>query len=96
MIELQYPDGRVYRTTTKDLVEEVPEGTIYYQEAGGGGGYGSPKKRPIDLVQKDVRNGIISVKSAREDYGVVIDPVTFAVDTEATKALRRVKLDKGK
>jgi N-methylhydantoinase B len=96
MIELQYPDGRVYRTTTKDLVEEVPEGTIYYQEAGGGGGYGPPKKRPIDLVQKDVKNGIISVKSAREDYGVVMDPVTFTVDTKATKALRRVKVDKGK
>jgi N-methylhydantoinase B len=96
MIELQYPDGRVYRTTTKDLVEEVPEGTIYYQEAGGGGGYGPPKKRPIDLVQKEVRNGIMSVKSAREDYGVVIDPVTFTVDRKATEALRKVKVDKAK
>jgi len=37
-IELTYPDGEAYRTTTKDLVEDVPAGTIYYQEAGGGGG----------------------------------------------------------
>ena len=95
-IELNYPDGRAYRTTTKDLVEDVSAGTIYYQEAGGGGGYGDPKKRPIDQVQKEVRNGIISIKSSREDYGVVIDPDTLAVDTEATKALRREKLDKAK
>ena len=95
-IELQYPDGRVYRTTTKDLVEDVPAETIYYQEAGGGGGYGDPKERPIDLVRKEVRNGIISVKSAKEDYGVVIDFKTFTVDTEATEALRKVKSDKAK
>jgi N-methylhydantoinase B len=95
-IELQYPDGRIYRTTTKDLVDDVPAGTIYYQEAGGGGGYGDPRKRPIDQVRKEVRNGIISVKSAKEHYGVVIAPKTFAVDTDATKALRKVKTDKKK
>lgn len=88
-IELVYPDGRVYRTTTKDLVEDVLAGTMYYQEAGGGGGYGDPKKRPIDLVRREVRNGIISVESAREDYGVVIDPNTFTVDENATRALRK-------
>jgi hypothetical protein len=38
-----------------------------------------------------VRNGIISVKSAKENYGVVIDPITFTVDIEPTKALRKVK-----
>jgi len=88
-IELVYPDGRAYRTTTKDLVEDVPAGTTYYQEAGGGGGYGDPKKRPIDLVRREVRNGIISPERAREDYGVVIDPNTFTVDEGATKTLRK-------
>lgn len=88
-IELVYPDGRAYRTTTKDLVEDVPAGTTYYQEAGGGGGYGDPKKRPIDLVRREVRNGIVSPERAREDYGVVIDPNTFTVDEGATKTLRK-------
>jgi N-methylhydantoinase B len=87
-IELNYPDGRVYRCTTKDLVENVPEGTIYYQEAGGGGGYGDPFKRPIEQVREEVRNETISIEKAKEDYGVVIDPVTFEVDMDATGAIR--------
>jgi N-methylhydantoinase B len=88
-IELRYPDGRTYGCTTKDLVDAVPEGTIYYQEAGGGGGYGDPFKRPIAKVQEEVRNGILSVDKAKEDYGVVIDPVSLEVDRHATRAIRR-------
>lgn len=72
-IELTYPDGRVYRTTTKDLVKDVPTGTIYYQEASGGGGYGDPKKRDRKLVNKDLRDDKISNQSARRDYGLNID-----------------------
>ena len=34
-IELTYPDGRNYLCTTKDLVEGVPRGTVYFQQAGG-------------------------------------------------------------
>ncbi len=87
-IELHYPDGKIYQCTTKDLVENVPSGTTYYQEAGGGGGYGNPFKRPIEKVREEVRNGIISVEKARDDYGVVIHPETFEVDLEATLAIR--------
>jgi N-methylhydantoinase B len=87
-IELRYPDGTVYRCTTKDLVGDVPAGTIYYQEAGGGGGYGDPFTRPAEVVREEVRNGIISVEKAKADYGVVIDPETFEVDKKATWAIR--------
>jgi N-methylhydantoinase B len=41
--------------------------------SGGGGGYGPPANRPIDLVQRDVARGYVSRASAREDYGVVIE-----------------------
>ncbi|MBF0549818.1 MAG: hydantoinase B/oxoprolinase family protein, partial [Deltaproteobacteria bacterium] len=88
-IELTYPDGRYYLCTTKDLVTDVPTGTIYFQQAGGGGGYGDPKLRPIHLVVKDVRNGVVSVDAARNHYGVIIDPKTFDVDEAATAGLRR-------
>jgi N-methylhydantoinase B len=40
---------------------------------GGGGGYGDPKNRPVELVARDVIRGLVSRESAREDYGVAID-----------------------
>ena len=87
-IELHYPDGNVYKCKSKDLIDNVPKGTIYYQEAGGGGGWGDPLKRDINAVLKDAKNGFISIEKAKEDYGVVINPETFEVDYEETKKLR--------
>ncbi len=87
-IELRYPDGSVYRATSKDMVTGVPSGTIYRQEAGGGGGYGDPKERPVEVVAAEVRNGIVSVEAAREIYGVALDPETSEVDEEETRTLR--------
>jgi N-methylhydantoinase B len=87
-IEITYPDGKLYKTTTKDLVEGVPEGAILFQQAGGGGGYGDPYQRPAEKVAEEVRNGIISLDKAKEDYGVVVKPETFEVDTGETEKLR--------
>jgi N-methylhydantoinase B len=87
-IDLHHPDGTVYRTTTKDLVLGVPNGTEYVQEASGGGGYGDPRRRPAAKVARDVRCGTLSVEKARDAYGVVVDPVTFAVDEVKTKEQR--------
>jgi N-methylhydantoinase B len=92
-IVLYYPDDKVYKTTTKDLVENVSEGTILFQQAGGGGGYGNPLLRDAKKVAQEVRNGIISPEQARESYGVVLDLESFAVDIDETKRLRQVKND---
>jgi N-methylhydantoinase B len=53
----------------------------------GGGGYGNPLDREIDQVRRDVRDGLISMRTAREVFGVVIDS-NFRVDRAATNALR--------
>jgi N-methylhydantoinase B len=88
-IELQYEDGKTYKTTSKDLVEDVPEGTVLFQQAGGGGGYGDPLKRDPQQVAQEVRNGIVSLDKARKDYEVAIDPETFEVNREETAKLRK-------
>ena len=82
-------DLKVYKTTSKDLVEDVPEGTILFQQAGGGGGYGNPYLRHPAQVAQEVKNRIISVEKAKEDYGVVIDPETFEVNLKETGKLRK-------
>ena len=57
----------------------------------GGAGVGDPLEREIEAVQEEVRDKLITIESARDDYGVVIDPVTFKVDPEQTERLRRQK-----
>ncbi|MBI2217429.1 MAG: hydantoinase B/oxoprolinase family protein [Candidatus Rokubacteria bacterium] len=86
-IELTTPDGRTIVPRSKDVVP-VPRGTVFHQWAGGGGGWGDPFDRPPERVAQEVQDGLISLESARGDYGVAVDPATFAVDVAATAALR--------
>ena len=57
-------------------------------ETPGGGGWGNPFTRDPQLVVRDVRDGIVSRESAESEYGVVIYPNKFLLDTEATLSLR--------
>ncbi len=61
---------------------------LYHRQAGGGG-WGDPLERAPELVAQDVRNDKVSLASARDDYGVVLDPDTCAVDHDATAHARR-------
>lgn len=45
-------------------------------ETPGGGGYGEPKDRKREDVERDVRQGLVSVEAARTLYGVEIAPDT--------------------
>jgi len=53
----------------------VAAGDRVRMSTGGGGGYGDPRQRPVELVVKDVIRGFVSIESARDDYGVVFDSV---------------------
>src|SRR5262249_51086749 len=75
----------------KDLVAGIPAGTVYRQVAGGGGGDGDPHLRPVERVLAEARNGMISLVSARRDYGVAIDPETWTGDGGARAAARGLR-----
>lgn len=55
--------------------------------AGGGGGFGDPRERPVADVVADCEDGLISAERAREVYGVLLGD-DGSVDDEATAALR--------
>ncbi|MFH1049347.1 MAG: hydantoinase B/oxoprolinase family protein [bacterium] len=74
-ISITYPDGKERVPMSKDLISGIPTGTVYRQIAGGGGGYGNPKEREKDKVIADVRNEVVSVEKAKEDYGNLINSV---------------------
>jgi N-methylhydantoinase B len=83
-------DGEVERIapdTMKAQRISVRPGDVVVIEGTSGGGYGDPLERPVELVARDVLDGLVSVARARSEYGVVVDEAG-AVDLAATAALR--------
>jgi N-methylhydantoinase B len=86
----------VIRPETEDEVR-LTERVTYFGplEAGdrvrvlspGGGGWGDPRRRDPDQVARDVRDELVSVEEAREDFGVVL-AADGSADADATSALR--------
>ena len=75
-----YPNAKL-------LTARINAGDAFAVRSGGGGGCGDPKRRPAEIVADDVRQGYVSVDSAKSDYGVVCD-VKGNLDKVATKKLR--------
>ena len=88
-IRLSYPDGTVKVPMSKDIVDDIPEGTMYHQIASGGGGFRDPLERDPALVLQDLRDGICTPAAARNAYGVVVDMERWEVNADETAALRR-------
>ncbi len=90
-MEFRFPDGSCHKAKSKEIVSDIPKGTIMRQVAGGGGGYGEPYLRPVEQVVKEVRNGTLSLKKAKEDYGVIINSETFELNRFETERRRGKK-----
>ena len=69
-------------------LSQLRPGDVVIMDAAGGGGYGDPLERYPELVEKDAADGYVSIKGARENYGVIINPQTLEVDRAGTENLR--------
>jgi N-methylhydantoinase B len=54
-------------------------GDVLLAHSAGGGGFGNPMERDPSLVRRDVIDGYVSLRSAEEDYGVILNPETFEI-----------------
>jgi N-methylhydantoinase B len=66
----------------------VPSGWFVTMQTCGGGGYGPAAERDPDLVLRDVVEGKVSIRRAREAYKVAIDESSNRLDEEETRRLR--------
>jgi N-methylhydantoinase B len=68
----------------------IPNGDRLLLHMPGGGGMGPPSERDVARVVRDVRDGLVSVGSARDFYKVAVSPEgTF--DELETRMLRAEK-----
>jgi N-methylhydantoinase B len=81
------------RELEKIDVLEMAKGDTVTMMTPGGGGYGDPFERPVELVSADVLRGFVSREAAERDYGVVVTDA--GVDEAATAERRRRKRPKG-
>lgn len=69
-------------------VDEIRAGNLLSIRLPGSGGYGSPLERDPERVRWDVLNGKVSLRSAREDYGVSFNE-DLSINEKETVALRK-------
>ncbi len=88
-LTLERGDGNAKRLPPMISNVSVQAGDIIRAVSPCGGGYGDPFERDPNLVLQDVLNGWVSVKSARDQYGVAIEE--NAICREGTKRLRSLR-----
>ncbi|MBI4506907.1 MAG: hydantoinase B/oxoprolinase family protein [Chloroflexi bacterium] len=66
-------DGQAVPVPTKAVHFPLRPGDVMRVLTQGGGGYGDPRQRDLALVARDLAEGKISERAAREDYGYVGD-----------------------
>jgi N-methylhydantoinase B len=84
---LKRSSGKIYKMNKETVT--IKNGDSICIITSGAGGYGNPLERDVDLVVRDVRNGGVSIRRAREIYGVVIHEATLVADQEATDKVRK-------
>jgi N-methylhydantoinase B len=85
---IETPSGEEKALPTK-VTMRVEPGTRIVLKTAGGGGYGPPGERAPEKVLRDVEQGLISVRRAREEYGVVIREHPLRIDEDETAQLRQ-------
>ena len=83
------PTGQNDQPVQAKITMTMKRGDVLRHELAGAAGWGDPLERDPNAVLRDVRNEMISVDTARRDYGVAVDIDTWSIDESETKKLRK-------
>lgn len=70
------------------LTMTLRKGQIFRHDLPGAGGWGDALERDLDLVARDLRDGLVTIAAAERDYGVVARGDPPVIDAAATEVLR--------
>jgi len=62
------------QSVEKENAYRLEPGDLVSVETGGGGGYGPPAGRSLELIQRDLDAGYVTRAAAEQDYGVRVEP----------------------
>lgn len=82
------PDGENIVLPAK-ITRTIGKNVVVRHEQAGGGGYGDPLKRPLDLIRDDLTNGKISAAYAEAHHGIVFTEDGTSIDEVKTAARRQ-------
>jgi N-methylhydantoinase B len=88
-MNIMEPSG-AHRVLPSKVTMTMKRGEMFRHEQPGAGGWGDPLEREPWRVLRDVRNGFVSLASAVDDYGVIIDPANWSVSEGETSDRRRL------
>ena len=83
------PTGQNDQPVKAKITMTMKRGDVLRHELAGAAGWGDPLERDPKAVLRDVRNEMISVDTARRDYGVAVDIDTWSIDESETEKLRK-------
>ncbi len=72
--ELRGLTGEVYDVAPNVAATPMKDGDFVYVVQGGGGGYGDPLDRDVELVLQDIKKQLITGNCAENIYGVIFNP----------------------
>jgi N-methylhydantoinase B len=67
---LYYKKDGTVEEIKKNVIATIAPGERFANENPGGGGVGDPKERAVESVLADVKNGLVSIEAAQQEYGV--------------------------
>jgi len=79
------------------LTMTLHRGEVFRHELPGAGGWGDPMARDLAAVEKDLRDGLVTLEGATRDYGVIAAGDPPVVDAAASALLRaRLRVERPK
>ncbi|MFV0491453.1 MAG: hydantoinase B/oxoprolinase family protein [Pseudorhodobacter sp.] len=83
------PDGAEAQVLKSKGLDMVEEGDVIRLQLPGAGGYGDPLTRDLDAIDRDLRDGKVTVDAAERGYAVVVDRSNGKIDRAATRKKRK-------
>lgn len=82
------PGGPGERRLKSKGLDTLAKGDLVRMELPGAGGYGDPRLRAFEAIDRDLKDAKVTPDAAERDYDVVVDRRHLAIDRAATARLR--------